>query len=134
MNSTFTNNAMYDLLVKHLKLKVKVAMSQTALELTVQLKTGDSKQFTKSCDTNNTSVTLNSLRQNCVTLQKEVNDFLTTLVEEERSVSNVNNESKTNGGLNIYTVNKSKFYVYYNHFYVRRWNNFKHLFFRFDGR
>lgn len=106
MNSTFTNNAMYDLLVKHLKLKVKVAMSQTALELTVQLKTGDSKQFTKPCDTNNTSVTLNSLRQNCVTLQKEVNDFLTTLVEEERSVSNVNNESKTNGGLNIYCYKK----------------------------
>lgn len=99
MNSTFTNNAMYDLLVKHLKLKVKVAMSQTALELTVQLKTGDSKQFTKSCDTNNTSVTLNSLRQNCFTLQKEVNDFLTTLVEEERSVSNVNNESKTNDSM-----------------------------------
>lgn len=110
MNSTlqdiirvpFTNNVMYDVLVKHLKLKVKVAMSQTALELTVQLKTGDSKLFTKSCDTNNTSVTLSSLRQNCVALQKEVNGFLTTLVEEERSVSNVNNESKTNGELIIY--------------------------------
>lgn len=85
-----------------MKLKVKVAMSRMALELIIQLKTGDSKLFTKSCDTNNTSVTLSSLRQNCVAMQKEVNDFLTTLVEEERSVSNVNNESKTNGEL-IYT-------------------------------
>lgn len=108
MNSTFKNNVMYDLLVKNLKLKVKVAMGQTALEITVQLKTGDSKQFTKPCDTNNTSVTLSSLRQNCGTLQKEVNDFLTTLVEEERSVSNVNNGLKTNGGLNIYMYYNKK--------------------------
>lgn len=102
MNSTFMNNICTTYLLNILKLKVKVAMSRMALELIIQLKTGDSKLFTKSCDTNNTSVTLSSLRQNCVAMQKEVNDFLTTLVEEERSVSNVNNESKTNGEL-IYT-------------------------------
>lgn len=72
-------------------------MSKSALELTVLLKTGESKQFIKAFDTNKTCLTLDNLHKNCVVLQKEVNDFLTTLVEQERGVSGVNNASKTNG-------------------------------------
>lgn len=102
MNSTFMNNIMYDLLVKHFETESKSSNESNGIGANNSVKNGRSKLFTKSCDTNNTSVTLSSLRQNCVAMQKEVNDFLTTLVEEERSVSNVNNESKTNGEL-IYT-------------------------------
>ncbi|XP_061174395.1 uncharacterized protein LOC133183453 [Saccostrea echinata] len=71
-------------------------MSEVALELIVTVKTGETKRFSKSCGKNNSTVSLNNLHKNCVELQNEVNGYLTTLVEEERSVTNVNNGSKTN--------------------------------------
>lgn len=72
-------------------------MEETAVKLTVKLKTSETKQFIKTCDVKNSTVTLNSLHENCVALQSEVNGFLTTLVEEERRVSNVNSDSKMDG-------------------------------------
>ncbi|XP_062595487.1 uncharacterized protein LOC134256838 [Saccostrea cucullata] len=71
-------------------------MSETTLNFIVTLKTGETKRFSKSCDSNNSTECLNILHKNCVALQNEVNVYLTTLVEEERNVTNVNNGSKQN--------------------------------------
>lgn len=102
---------MYDLMNKtetESKLKEK-EMSKSALELTVLLKTGESKQFIKAFDTNKTCLTLDNLHKNCIVLQREVNDFLTTLVEQERGVSGVNNASKANGEKMIMDLSDSYF-------------------------
>lgn len=80
------------------------------MNLTISLKNGDTKHFTKPVRTVNkieepSHVHLSSLHENILLLQKESNMFLTTVVEKEKAEMQANqSEKRTSKGMgNGYT-------------------------------